>query len=70
MTEDVNAKDGALITARGVETDVRVVKKSQSASDGLEIQHRFTSRVVCHCDCGSRIPSFSAISTFHGSSNR
>lgn len=26
MTEDANAKDGVLITARGVETDVRVVK--------------------------------------------
>ena len=30
MTEDMNAKDGLLITARGVETDVRVVKNHRT----------------------------------------
>ena len=50
MTEDDNAKDGVLITARGVETDVRVVKNHKTPAMAwrfsTDLPHAFYVTVI------------------------
>ena len=50
MTEDDNAEDGVLITARGVETDVRVVKNHKTPAMAwrfsTDLPHAFYVTVI------------------------
>ena len=50
MTEDANAKDGILVTARGVEMDVRVVKNHRTPAMAwrlsTDLPHAFYVSVI------------------------